>query len=434
MLNPLRQQLQSNLTLRLIFGYGSLLALGLIAITLLCVTRTEQSFVKVQQQLGESATRQIAHLAVPAVAERDNLALQAMLARLVQTDQILSAAIYDVENQLLAQAGVPPSQLQLIDNQRKFSASIGLGDNITGLVSVTLATDTGASASQSLRRWLWLTGLLIGIGIIALSLRFAREFTEQRRAASQALLALAPESVRAPYQHWQGSLLSEAQISELLCAVRNYAEQLTTPSTEQLQQLVHQIVDSRQGRIYLLLHCKNLDLLKKQVSREPLATLLQRALTRVNAVALAERAYALPVAGDYLKFVFEPVEREQLAEALLRARTCGLAMLEALQQQKQNEYGISLNWSATLDWHAPAANELARNQQLAQDEQRAEWLCREAKSFELVLSVEAGSWLDTSSVQLMLVHSDDGLPYYRPVSDELPIGDHDGESVTEVES
>lgn len=407
MLTRLRQIISDNLPLQFVLGYGSVISAGLIAVTFACSYRAEHLIEQSQQQLGQNSAKQLAQLAVPAVAQGDYIGLQALVSRAVN-QPIISAAIYDIENNLLAQAGGKPHS-QSEQTVRSFNAPIGLGDNLTGTVNLSLDISASADSAQAMRNWLWAAALIVLAGVAVLSWHFGRALAEQRKAASRALLAMAPDELTEPYCNTFP--LREQQLRELLQSVRDYVDSVSSPTPEQIQRAAREIVDCREGRLYLLLACKNLELLKKQVSREPLQILLARAEELIQQFALDNHLTSLPIAGSYLKLALPVVSRDELPQAVACARRQAEALLAQLAAQKSEEFGIRLNWAAALDWHPPAASELARNQQLAQDQQRAEWLCIEADRFELVLSVEAGSWLKGS--ELELVHSEAGLPFYR---------------------
>lgn len=426
MLRHLRQLFTNNLPLQFTLGYGTLLAAGLFAVTLACVWRSEQAIEQAQQQFGTTTAAQLAQLSVSAVAERNLVGLQAILAR-AAVEPIISAAIYDVENHLLAQAGQPPSHRQSNELSRHFNAPIGLGDNITGNVSVVLDISADRNAIASMRLWLWLTAALLLAGIGALSWHFGSSLREQRRAASRALLELAPSSLTERYLS-DHTGFTEQQLRQLLLDVRHYVDTVSSPTPAQLQEAAQQIIDCRDGRLYLLLACKNLELLKKQVSREPLAHLLTQAEQRIFSFAQGHELISLPVAGSYFKFVLPVVSREQLPTAVSAARQLAEQLLAELATVSTEGVGIRLNWAGVLDWHPPATSELARNQQLAADHQRSEWLCLEAGRYELVLSVEAGSWLKDSDLEL--VHSESGLPFYRKPSAIEPAATSETDSNT----
>lgn len=425
MLRQLRQRISDNLPLQFTLGYGSVISAGLIAVTLACSYRAESLIEQSQHQLGSDSAKQLAQLAVPAVAERDHLSLQALASRALN-QSITSVAIYDIENNLLAHAGGKPTSEQAT---RSFNAPIGLGDNITGNVSLTLDIADSANSTQTMRNWLWLAAVFMFAGIGGWSWHFGRTLAEQRKAASRALLAMAPAELTAAYQN--SYPLSEAQLRQLLQAVRQHIDSVSSPTPEQIQQAARDIVDCREGRLYLLLACKNLELLTKQVSREPLNKLLALAEHTISDFALSNQLTSLPIAGSYFKLALPVASRDELPNAVAQARQLGEQLLAELAEQKSDEFAIRLNWAATLDWHPPAASELARNQQLAQDHQRAEWLCIEAGRFELVLSVEAGSWLKDS--ELELVHSESGLPFYRQTQPMSENSDNEQTAITEAE-
>ena len=78
-------------------------------------------------------TAMTARQAMDATLNHDRLSLQILLEDITQHQAIINAAIYDVENKLIVQAGEATNQ-QNQNDIRHFSAPIALHDTIAGHV------------------------------------------------------------------------------------------------------------------------------------------------------------------------------------------------------------------------------------------------------------------------------------------------------------
>lgn len=116
--------------------------------------------------LGSSLATQAAFNATQSILTNDLLSLNVLLNRLVVSDSILSARVYNKEDELLAEAHRNGSQaareaeLRPSDKHRVYSSPIRFRDDIVGHVLITLDRTSNQSTLSHISH------LMIGIGII----------------------------------------------------------------------------------------------------------------------------------------------------------------------------------------------------------------------------------------------------------------------------
>ncbi|WP_067102147.1 AhpA/YtjB family protein [Marinomonas atlantica] len=144
--------------------------LALILITLSTVWFSVTSAVDkhLNQQtdvLGSSLATQAAFNATQSILTNDLLSLNVLLNRLVVSDNILSARVYNKKDELLAEANINGNQsksevdLRPSDKHRVYSSPIRFRDDVVGHVLITLDK---SSAQNTLSH---ISNLVIGLGI-----------------------------------------------------------------------------------------------------------------------------------------------------------------------------------------------------------------------------------------------------------------------------
>ena len=397
--------LNRSLVLRLVAGYGAIFILGLALTGVFSFTRVMKLVDNTIDTYGETVATQLANSTLDAVMQRDMIGLQAQLSRLLKTPGIVSAVIYDARNQLMAQAGATPSELNGRDYLHNYSATLVLGDNMTGSVVVTLDTK---DIEHVLPEMHW---ILVVIGaIVLLSLLFlAKDISQQRSSLAQALHDYFPLQM----EQLKSENLSEDDIRLVLSELREHVDRVQAPSPAALRDAAADILNSGGGRAYLLLECHNLDLLQRQVSRDRLRALLDQMQQQVEKTCRLYNAQRMPVAGSCIKMVIA-ADAEHITDALLQTACCARVLAGVLEHCRDSELGIQLQWSLSLDWHAPCDNDILRNRQQALDEQRSQWLCRQVGSGQLAVSADAGALLqEQDKLTLAVEHGEGGKPFYR---------------------
>ena len=107
-------------------------------------------------QYGKALVNLAARQAVDATLIHDLVSLQVILSDIAENPGVINAAIYDVENNLLVQAGkIGATQRLTAVKQKNFTAPITLHDSVAGFVTVAVDTGDAAPLRQQLY---WLFG------------------------------------------------------------------------------------------------------------------------------------------------------------------------------------------------------------------------------------------------------------------------------------
>lgn len=249
--------------------------------------------------------------------------------------------------------------------------------------------------------------------LVLTSRHFARDLCDQQAALGQALLDTVPSPVLDSALPVIPDRLGEQEIRLLLSQLREYIDSVQAPSPAALRDAAADLLNSGGGRAYLLLECRNLDLLQRQVSRERLRALLDQLQEAVERTSHLYNGQRMPTAGSCMKIVL-PADSGRIADAVLQAACCAEVLTGVLQECRDEQLGIQLQWSLALDWHPPCDNDILRNRQQALDEQRSQWLCRQVGHGQLAVSAEAGALLqEQDKLTLAVEHGEGGQPFYR---------------------
>jgi uncharacterized membrane protein affecting hemolysin expression len=398
-----------SLVLRLVAGYGAIFFLGLALAGIFSLARVTKIVDRTIDSYGATVATQLAHNSLDAVMQRDMISLQAQLSRLLKTPGIISAVIYDAKNELMAQAGATPSELSDRDYLHNYSATLALGDNMTGSVVVTLETKEIEHLLPEVRWVLGGIGAVVLLLLVFISRYFAREIKQQQSALTQSLNECFPLSM----EKLKTENMGEDDIRLVLSQLREHVERVQAPSPAALRDAAADLLNSSGGRVYLLLECHNIDLLQRQVSRDRLRALLDQMQQQVEKTCRLYNAQRMPAAGSCIKMVMA-ADAGRITDALLQAASCARVLAGVLEHCRDSELGIQLQWSLALDWHAPCDNDILRNRQQALDEQRSQWLCRQVGSGQLAVSADAGALLqDQDKLTLAVEHGEGGKPFYR---------------------
>lgn len=405
--------LQRSPTLRLFASYSAVFLLGLSLTGAFAFFRVVQLVEETIDTYGNTVASQLAHTTLDAVMQRDLISLQAHLSRLLKTPGIASAAIYDVEHKLLAQAGATPAELHDQRYVHNYTAMLSLGDNAAGHAIVTLETAAIEQAVPQIRIALIGGTIAVLFALLAISRHFARDLRDQQAAMAQALLDTVPPAVLDSALPVLPDRLAEDDIRLLLSRLREHVDTVQAPTPAALREAAAELLNSGGGCAYLLLECRNLDLLQRQVSRERLRALLDHLQDKVERTCHLYNGHRMPTTGPCMKVVL-PAEHGRVGEALLQAACCADVLTGVLHECRDEQLGIQLQWTLALDWHPPCNNDILRNRQQALDEQRSQWLCRQVGNDQLAVSAEAGALLQQQEkLTLAVEHGENGQPFYR---------------------
>ena len=405
--------LKRSLLLRLVVAYGAILAAVFLIIGIFFTARVGLVVNNAMDAYGSAVAEQLAQNTLDATLQHDQIELQAQLSRLMKVPSVVSVSIYDASNNLLAQAGATPSELTHRAYLRNYSATLSLGDNLTGSVVVTLDTEKIEHLFPETR---WLLAALVVLALVLfwlLSYHFTREIRQQRTDLSTVLLESVPQEVMDACFTERPSQLNENEMRQLMAQLQRHTQQIQTPSQAQLNDAAADLLHNNDGYVYVLLECRNIDVLQRQISRDRLRALLDQLQHCVKKTARLYNAQRMPMAGSCLKLAM-PADAVDLAEVLLRAACCAEVLMGVLQACRDEELGIQLQWTLALDRHLPCDNDILRNRQQAAEEQRSHWLCHQVGNGQLAVSAEVGELLQTQDkLSLVVEHGESGKPFFR---------------------
>ncbi|MEZ5538804.1 MAG: hypothetical protein R3E63_02355 [Pseudomonadales bacterium] len=404
--------LKGSLLLRIVSGYGAIFFAVFLLIGVFLVARVEWLVGSTIDTYGTTVAEQLAQNSLDAAIQRDQVGLQAQLARLMKVPSVVSVSIYDASNALLAQAGATPSELSQRHFLRSYTATLGFGDNMTGSVNVILEVEKIESLLPEIRWALATLFVASFVALLMLSYYFTRDIRQQRNALATVLMERVPVEVMETCFSSRPSNLSEHEMRQLMEHLQQYVLQIQTPSPAELHEAAASLFDGRGGYVYLLLECHNIDVLQRQVSRDRLRVLLDQVQEQVKKTTRLYHAQRMPAAGSCIKIVF-PVDAP-VAEVLLRAACCADVLCNVLQACRDDELGIQLQWSLALDHHSPCDNDILRNRQQTTDEQRSRWLCNQVGNAQLAVSAEVGELLQAQeNLTLAVEHGEGGKSFCR---------------------
>ena len=115
--------------------------------------------------VGRELARQVAVSVADAMADNDNLSLNIILAQWNQNPLIAHAAVYTLDNRVVAEAGQRTPPERLAPGQGRFISAIHYQDAVTGQLHLSLAAEPLAGPTRNLLRLLLLS--IIAIAVIA---------------------------------------------------------------------------------------------------------------------------------------------------------------------------------------------------------------------------------------------------------------------------
>ncbi len=400
--------------LRLVASYGAVFASSLLLVTVLSLSRVSVLVDQVTQSWGEAIADQLAQTTLDAVMQKDEIALQAHLGRLLKTRGVVSAAVYDVQSALLGQAGALPRELKDRGGLHTFSAMLALGDDAIGRAVVVMDADTIEALHDQLYWILGGGGGLAFVLLIVVSYHFSRQATLLHRQVSDAFIQAMPQEVlpTALIESNGTQRINGEQFLTTLAALQSYVERLQRPSPALLLAAAADLINPADACAYVVFEVRNLDVLQRQVSRERIQTLLQSYQQHIENTCRLYSAQRAPIAGACVKLVFTAKNNPE--GAAFQAACCAYVLSGLLRDCVDPDMGIDLQWAMALDWHDASTNELLRNVQRSQDEQRSHWLCEQIGSGQFACSNELAERMSRQD-KLVLVETSGtgGRLFYR---------------------
>ncbi len=147
----------------------SLAVLPLIAVLALTLglgyVKLKQDMASQTEAVGRELARQVAASVAEPMAANDNLSLNIILAQWNQNPLIEHAAVYTLDNRVVAEAGQRTSQDRLTSGAGRLVSAIHYQEAVTGQLHLSLAAEPFGGPARDLLRLLLIS--IIGVAVIA---------------------------------------------------------------------------------------------------------------------------------------------------------------------------------------------------------------------------------------------------------------------------
>lgn len=154
-----------------------LVALALVIYACVMGLQFKQAMHEQADALGQALTTQTATSATELLVSNDNLSLNVLLGNLVKNPLVAHAAIYSVDNRILAEAGQRPKNGLLGEAEGQYEIKITFQDVVAGNLRISLdMTQFQQPMTISLQSMAILSGILLALSL-ALSLRLGRHIS-----------------------------------------------------------------------------------------------------------------------------------------------------------------------------------------------------------------------------------------------------------------
>jgi class 3 adenylate cyclase/uncharacterized membrane protein affecting hemolysin expression len=400
--------------------YGGAVLAGLLVMLLLAVLRIDKVIDHVVDAWGEAAVQQVVQTVLDPVMEGDAIALQAHAGRFAKAPGVVSVSVYDIQNSLLAEAGESPSEYRQRASIHSFPAVLSLGDNAVGRVVLVMDAARIERLQQEVFRILG-AGCIVSLILVLLASRWvSTKVKELHGQLSRVFLQFMPTEVKSADMQ-TAEYVSKSQFEGALVSLGAYLEDLQRPAPAKLLEAAAELMSPAEACAYVMVDVRNLDTLQRQVSRDRLREILDVFLQNVEHAARLYAARRMPVAGASIKFTF-PAHGDP-AYASLHALNFAYVLTGLLRACTDPEWGVTLQWTVTVDWHEANENELLRNLQRQQDEQQGHWLGEQLGLGQLACSLKLAEQLSNQDSRFGLVATTGtgGKVFYRmgQLSDSL---------------
>lgn len=408
------KRLRQSVGFRLGSVYFLVLTVTLVFMTVLSLWLYAGQAERSISRFGTTLARQLAQSSVDALVRGDLVSLRAQLEKITDVEHVLDATVYDINDQVLAEAGEPPAQLPE-SAIRAFPAMITFQDSIAGKVVVRV------NASPTLRQKNWLYGylvcsLLLALGLTILvskalekkALQHYEELVDQLNRVLSSTSTLPPITEAVP--RWPAVISSLASINLHIQDL----EQLT-PSLNLRPDPKYMYKPTEGSYAELMIECCNLEQLQKQLHHRELHKLLDNFEEQLTKASKLYNANHVSTPGNHvlLRFLVNDVN-----DASLQAICCAVLVSGLLDANPaESTMSVTLDLRYVVRWHAHDDRplpELVRNHLLVAEHNEMLQLSRMAKRGEIIVTKGIKqSPAVAEHVKLDLASDDADSDYYR---------------------
>ena len=411
------EQLQQSIALHLggaffVVFLASFILAGLLAFQL--YSRLIESTI---DEYGNAVARQLALSSVDAVVRSDLVSLHAQLEKLVANQTVIDAAVYDMENRVLAQAGLTPNARRDIPESaiRHFPATLSFQDSLAGKVIVSLNTTRAYEQRRLLLVYFILSCVAAAVLISVLSMMLARRVVAKYQySVAQVNQILQASPMLTPFEH---TLPNQRAVEQALQQIAVHLTQLEqrNPAPKFVHSGKFQAKPTEGSYAELIIECINLDLLQQQLHPRELQKRLDTFQDHLQKTIPLYHATLVPAAGNHVLLRF-PVN--DVNDAALQA-ICAATVMIGLQREQPHAdtLNIMLDFRYAVHWHEHHERplpELLNNQRLKTEMLECHELCRRGKPGDIVVTKAIKQSQQVAEhVKLELISGDSDHDYYR---------------------
>lgn len=335
-----------------------------------------------ESHLGDILAGQLAKLVREPMIHRDSLSLQVELDDMIAITGVTQAAVYDIENRLIARAGDNEGHPVNISDYR---TSINIDDSKIGFVSVSLERDHYAAQTAVATRILLLLWALLAAILVFVSFRFGSRLSGRLTV----LLEQLPDS----------EPVKGDELTQLEYRIEPLLRKPDAPANP----------ESERSVTTLAIACRNLPRLEALLNQEHFKTLMGKLDQLVDGTECLYGATRLPGADYHIYLEFTGGENDQLSRAI----HCASALLR-LSSQLLDKQGIAVELSAAVSpgQQQTSPSTLLSERELGQRLAGMQSLLDKAATGEILLA-EHANLQQTALDDIDLSPLAEGSPVYR---------------------
>ena len=336
----------------------SLLLLGLFGTLVWLLTQQQQ---QQQQRLIDHYGNSIIQLSSQqlrlSLSNRNLIGLQSALDDLSQQQRVINAIVYDVNNQILVQAGNTSGQYT--QPHKSLTTTIAIDNTVLGSLTLTLDTHTPEQRGLALLTVLLFTATLLG----------GLHITASYQRRDTVLQTTSPQTTAAPATQQE-----QAKPRKAAQAAPSYPK---TPTTY---------------TILLVLHLQNLDKLYRQLNAETRQQALGQLQSTLKNILTLYSGEQIATAADSLIIKFDSSDRKN---AILNA-LCSAYLLDKTGEQQQWRLSFSsLIFDSTTELDACAT--LPHSQPLFA--KRGLFITKQLIAQQEAASADLGEYITTQALE-----------------------------------
>jgi len=381
-LTPHLKTLWRSIGFRLSLGYLAVFLSGILLIWVFVSNILNQLIEETVDEYGKTVAEQLAQSSVDNLVRGDLVSLQIQLDNLTNLDTVISAAIYDVENRTLVQAGSTPNSRKEINqhNIRNFPATITFDKSIAGKVIVSLNTENLQGIHSHLNTSLTLGILVISLLTIAISYFLGKTASRLYSELFQKIQSISPEQVKAEENqiNWDNLGSSLKSIGDYIDGLQQDHNAPSHTNTEK------QAPQQTGSYAELLIECTNFETLQQQISHREFKNLTADFEHKLEQSKVLYHGSSFLISGPYVCLRFYA---DSSSEPPFQAICCAVVLQGLMQNNPHKSVNVDLNLRMAVHWQEQEAEqlpEILKNHIYKSELEELQFLCSQAGSGEIV--------------------------------------------------